>query len=113
MARDEDLSIDDKAAVTDPRRVWEVRKYCQTRPSLARYGYESSRSSQDEASLNSEQNSADAALTALLRGVLTQLNADIVRVYMKLITDCALIIAGHDFAPRRTYAIFLVWSHTG
>lgn len=113
MERDGGLSNEDKAAITDQKRVWEVRKYCQTRASLARHGHESSRTSEDGASLNNEQEGTDAALTALLRGVLTQLDADIVGICMKLITGCALMFAGHDIAPRRTYTIFLVWGHTG
>lgn len=109
---DEGLSIEDKAAIANQRRVWEVRKYCQIRPSLARGGISSSRTSDDGASLHSEQDSVDAALTALLRGTLTLLEADIVRACIELSTTPLLMFAGHGLAPGRTYTIFPIRSYT-
>lgn len=71
LATEEEFTEEDKIGIADQRRAWQVRKYCQARPPTVRYSL-----GDDPQSLNG---TADAAMTALLRGILKQLDADIVR----------------------------------
>lgn len=77
------LTRDEKATIADRRRVWEVRKYCQAKPSIVQYRRHETgvgRQSVGTKSLHDEEAGADPALTALLRGVLNQLDADIAMI---------------------------------
>ena len=80
--RGEQLSAQDRATIADRRRIWEVRKYCQIKPSIAQYSRDvkslERRSSKESISHTGKDFGGDPALTALLRGVLVQLEADVV-----------------------------------
>ena len=110
----EGLSIDGIATIAHQQRVWEVRKYCQVKPSIPQYsldGTDSERENAGTVSLHGDDETADPALAALLRGVLKQLNADIVGTRIALFVDRMLICAGYDLAPGRPHSILFIWSH--
>ena len=110
----EGLSIEDMATIAHQQRVWQVRKYCQVKPSVAQYsldGTDSERENAGTVSLHADDETADPALAALLRGVLKQLNADIVGTWIALFVNRMLICAGYDLAPGRPHSILFIWSH--
>ena len=110
----EGLSIDGIATIAHQQRVWQVRKYCQVKPSISQYsldGTDSERENAGTVSLHGDDETADPALAALLRGVLKQLNADIVGTRIALFVDRMLICTGYDLAPGRPHSILFIWSH--
>jgi hypothetical protein len=81
--RKDELSDENKATIAHRRRVWQVRKYCQVRPSMVQYTSDGSNSGTEHvasASLHGNNETADPALAALLKGVAKQLDADIVGI---------------------------------
>lgn len=110
----EGLSIEEMATIAHQQRVWQVRKYCQVKPSIALYsldGTDSERENAGTVSLHADDETADPALAALLRGVLKQLNADIVGTWIALFVNRMLICAGYDLAPGRPHTVLSIWSH--
>jgi hypothetical protein len=92
-----ELSDENKAAIPHRQRVWQVRKYCQVRPSVVQYSSDGLNSgTEDDASLHGNNETADPALAALLQGVVKQLDADIVRIWLVFTLARMLITAGHD-----------------
>jgi len=106
IEKDDGFSKEDRASIVHQRRVWQVRKYSQVKPSSAHFD-------DGTVSFREENETADPALTALLRGLRNQLNADIVGATLLLGLDCMLSSAGHDIAPGRPSADLSSWSHRG
>lgn len=79
------LTDQEKTSIADRRRVWESRKFCQLQPSATRYGRDGKalladiRLSHGESRTNTTTE-PDPALTALLRGLLSQLSTDLVMI---------------------------------
>lgn len=114
LNRDDSLSHQDEALVADRRRVWQVRKYCQVRPSIVQHsagGTDSVCGDGETASFHGEHETADPAMAALLRGVLKQLNADLVGFIKTLVMAHTLTFSGHGLAFGRPYTVLSVWSH--
>lgn len=83
LKREEELSDEDKASISHQRRVWQVRKYCQVKPSISQYSLGSTdleRTASNTVSLRGKDEPADPALAAFLRDVLRRLDADVVRI---------------------------------
>jgi len=67
---------------------------------MVRYSSDGSNSgTEDDASLHGSNETADPALAALLKGVVKQLDADIVGIRLVFILARMLITAGHDITP--------------
>lgn len=81
------LTDEEKASVTDRRRVWGSRKYCQLQPANTRHARDGKGSTDSRPSHGDSPNTTepDPALAALLRGLLSQLSAD--RVMISLLND--------------------------
>jgi hypothetical protein len=72
------LSSEQAAIVADRQRLWEVRKYCQVKPSLATRKRNAVGDERvDEHPPTAEPSRPDAALTSLLRCLVLQLDVDI------------------------------------
>lgn len=98
--RKDELSDENKATIAHRQRVWQVKKYCQVRPSMVQYSSDGSNSgTEDGASLHGNNEAADPALAALLKGVVKQLDADIVGIRLVFTLSRMLITAGHDITP--------------
>ena len=69
------LSADQAAIISDRRRLWEVRKYCQVRPALGRNNIDGAESS--AVPLGASPVPSDAALSSLLQLLVARTNADI------------------------------------
>jgi hypothetical protein len=79
--RKDEHSDENKAAIVHRQRVWQVKKYCQVRPSLVQYSSDGLNSrAENDTSLHGNNETADPALAALLKGVVKQLDADIVGI---------------------------------
>ena len=76
------LTEREEASIADRRRVWESRKYCQLQPSTTRHARDGKEPTDSRPSHGDICNTTepDPALTALLRGVLNQLSADLVMI---------------------------------
>jgi hypothetical protein len=97
--RKDELSDENKATIANRRRAWQVRKYCQVRPSIVQCSPNRSDSGKEDgatASLHGKNETADPALAALLKGVVKQLDADIVGIQITSTRARMLITAGHD-----------------
>ncbi|KAK4575171.1 hypothetical protein LTR86_001023 [Recurvomyces mirabilis] len=66
---------------TDRLRLWEVRRFCQVKPSLATYA----RSSGARIEIPSESDDGDYSLTAILQCALAQVEADV--AFVSLLDD--------------------------
>ena len=94
--RKDELSDENKATIAHRQRVWQVKKYCQVRPFMFRYSSDGSNSgTEDDASLHGNNETADPALAALLKGVVKQLDADIVGIRLVFALARMLTTAGH------------------
>lgn len=96
---EDELSDEDNALIAHRRRVWQVRKYCQVRPSMVQFSPGGSDSGKDDGattSLHGSNETPDPALAALLRGVVKQLDADIVGASISFASTRMLSPAGHD-----------------
>lgn len=69
------LSKDQATLISDRRRLWDVRKYCQVRPALGRNNIDGGKSS--TAFIGAEQSTPDVALSSLLQLLVAQLDVDI------------------------------------
>ncbi|RMZ16857.1 hypothetical protein D0860_00787 [Hortaea werneckii] len=92
--RQVDSSLSDvlRESIEERARCLEVRKFCQVKPSLVQYGRHFERHSESSAT-TSDFNRTDAALTALLRCVLYELDADLAMVSL-LDDETQYFIAG-------------------
>jgi hypothetical protein len=72
------LPKEQAAVISDRRRLWEVRKYCQVRPALERNNIDGGESSAVPHVASSA--SSDVALSSLLQLLVAQLNADMAMV---------------------------------
>lgn len=72
------LSKDQAAIISDRRRLWEVRKYCQVRPALGRNNIDGGKSS--TAPTDAEPSTPDVALSSLLQLLVAQLDVDIAMI---------------------------------
>jgi hypothetical protein len=98
--RKDELSDENKATIAHRQRVWQVKKYCQVRPFMFRYSSDGSNSvTEDDASLHGNNETADPALAALLKGVVKQLDADIVGTRLVFALARMLTTAGHGITP--------------
>ncbi|KAI6820723.1 hypothetical protein KC327_g8828 [Hortaea werneckii] len=92
--RQVDSSLSDvlRESIEERARCLEVRKFCQVKPSLVQYGRHFERHSESSAT-TSDFNRTDAALTALLRCVLYELDADLAMISL-LDDETQYFIAG-------------------
>jgi len=88
-------------SINHPRRVWEARKFCQVKPNLVQYARNGGACAQNTTGRKGSYNhhKPDAALTALLRGVLDQLSADLVMISL-LDDHTQYFVAGATEASR-------------
>lgn len=80
---DSSLSSQVVASIEHRARIWEVRKYCQLKPALAQYERGSDCSGGRDSHASPDSDSAlqtDAALTALLRCLIYELDADLAMI---------------------------------
>ncbi|KAI7175929.1 hypothetical protein KC343_g13280, partial [Hortaea werneckii] len=77
---DSSLSGVVRESIEERARCLEVRKFCQVKPSLVQYGRHLERYHSSSTETTADLNTTDAALTALLRCVLYELDADLAMI---------------------------------
>ncbi|RMY15055.1 hypothetical protein D0868_01096 [Hortaea werneckii] len=80
--RQVDSSLSDvlRESIEERARCLEVRKFCQVKPSLVQYGRHPERSHSNPSGATGDLSPTDAALTALLRCVVYELDADLAMI---------------------------------
>jgi hypothetical protein len=74
------LSSEQAVMIANRKRLWEVRKFCQVKPSLAVWdGRATGHERPPVHPTGAEGSRPDAALTALIRGLVLQLDVDVAR----------------------------------
>lgn len=100
---DTKLSDEVNISLEDRARVWEVRKYCQLKPSLAKYDRSEDAGVKIPGSTGVDAQ-ADAALSALLRCLVYELDAEVAMITL-LDDTTQYFIAG---ASRQSLAVAMV-----
>ncbi|RMY17206.1 hypothetical protein D0867_06196 [Hortaea werneckii] len=77
---DSSLSNVLRESIEERARCLEVRKFCQVKPSLVQYGRHPERSHSNPSGATGDLSPTDAALTALLRCVVYELDADLAMI---------------------------------